>query len=110
MRRISNSALLIAFAAVVVTLLMLAVLQYGWIMQASALEQRRLEEMLRNAAGRFSEDFRGELSRLVAPFWLREMPAEEQLQQLLAQRQQQWLQVSWFPELLRDVFIARIDG
>jgi hypothetical protein len=35
MRRISNSALVAVFAGVIVTLLVLAVLQYRWIVEAS---------------------------------------------------------------------------
>ena len=67
MRFGSNSTLRDAVigAVLLAALLVLAVLQYRWIGQVSTANRDRLQQGLRSAVARFSDDFNGELERLV---------------------------------------------
>jgi signal transduction histidine kinase len=97
-------------AALLVLLSALATLQYRWIGQVSELEQQRMEASLRAAADRFADDFDREVARALAYFHGDpSLPPDEGLAGM-ARQLERWREEAPFPELVRDVHHASLDG
>ncbi len=106
-------------AAIVVVLAVLAAMQYRWIMEVSQAERERLRENLRLATVRFTDDFDGEIMRLIfmgrrpgprprpqdSPY-----EAEDLISDRLARQYDEWMATSVHPRLLQDVFLAKVIG
>jgi signal transduction histidine kinase len=81
-----------------VALLTLAVLQYRWIGQVSEADRDRLQRGLRTSVNRFSDDFNGEIERLVQV--LTAGPNDAQSRVAL------WSDVAQHPGILKKVWAA----
>jgi signal transduction histidine kinase len=92
----------VLFGAMVV----LAVLQYRWIGQVSEADRDRLQQSLRTAVGRFSDDFDGELERLVQVVQgggAAGLPSEARP---LAERVELWRGLASHPLILKGAWAA----
>jgi signal transduction histidine kinase len=88
-----------------VSLAVLATLQYRWIDRLSRAEGQRLEVSLAAAAGRFGEDFDREIARAFHYFLLRP-PEPGPLEERLVQRWRLWTDGAPYPELIAEVWLA----
>jgi signal transduction histidine kinase len=98
----------IAIAAVLVLLLaVLAVLQWRWIGEVSAMERHRMKMSLVAAGSHFTEDFDREVTRAFLYFHPGSMePPEARLARVLRQYDR-WNAETPYPRLVRDVFLMR---
>jgi signal transduction histidine kinase len=98
----------IAIAAVLVLLLaVLAMLQWQWIGEVSAMERHRMTVSLLAAGSHFTEDFDREVTRAFLYFHpgLMELP-ESRLDRVLRQYDR-WNAETPYPRLVRDIFLMR---
>lgn len=97
-----------AIAAVLLLLLaVLAVLQWRWIGEVSALEQQRLRASLMTAGFRFTHDFDREIARAFLFFHPGPAePTQERLERVFHQYRR-WVSEAPYPRLIRDVFLVR---
>lgn len=98
----------IAIAAVLVLLLaVLALLQWRWIGEVSAMERHRMKMSLVIAGSHFTEDFDREVTRAYLYFRPGSMePPEARLARVLRQYDR-WNAETPYPRLVRDVFLIR---
>ena len=98
----------IAIAVVMVVLLaVLAVLQWRWIGEVSAMERHRMKMSLLGAGSHFTEDFDREVTRAYLYFHPGPLePAESRLDRVLRQYDR-WSAETPYPRLVRDVFLMR---
>ncbi|HEX4963137.1 MAG TPA: HAMP domain-containing sensor histidine kinase [Thermoanaerobaculia bacterium] len=98
----------IAIAVVLVALLaVLAVLQWQWIGEVSAMERHRMRMSLFIAGSHFTEDFDREVTRAYLYFHAEPMtPPEARLDRVLRQYDR-WNAEAPYPRLVRDVFVMR---
>lgn len=98
----------IAIAAVLVLLLaVLAMLQWQWIGEVSAMERHRMKKSLYAAGSHFAEDFDREVTRAFLYFHPGLMePPESRLDRVLRQYDR-WNAETPYPRLVRDVFLMR---
>jgi signal transduction histidine kinase len=98
----------IAIAAVLVVLLaVLAVLQWRWIGEVSAMERHRMRMGLHAAGAHFTEDFDREVTRAFLYFHPGPLePADARLDHVLRQYDR-WNAETPYPRLVRDVFLMR---
>jgi signal transduction histidine kinase len=106
----SNASLIILISMAAV-LSVLAALQYRWITEVSEAQQNRQKENLAIATSRFGDDFDRELRPLL--FGGRRPGPPEFLEQSddtarFVQLYDRWTAVSQAPELLKDLYFARI--
>src|SRR5947209_8224443 len=101
----------IAIAAVMVLLLaILAVLQWRWIGEVSAMERHRMRMSLFAAGSQFTEDFDREATRAFLYFHPDPMaPAAGRLDRVIRQYDR-WNAEAPYPRLVRDVFVLRPAG
>ena len=101
----------IAIAAVMVLLLViLAVLQWQWIGEVSAMERHRMRMSLFAAGSHFTEDFDREVTRAFLYFHPDPMaPAAGRLDRVIRQYDR-WNAEASYPRLVRDVFVLRPAG
>lgn len=93
-------------AVLAVLLAALATLQYHWIGQVSALERQRMRSRLVAAGSALAADFDRELTRAFLAFHPELAPSAGRLERLPAQLEH-WRRDAPWPELLRDLFVAR---
>jgi signal transduction histidine kinase len=98
----------IAIAAVMVLLLaVLAVLQWRWIGEVSAMERHRMRMSLHAAGSHFTEDFDREVTRAFLYFHPGPLePPEARLDRVMRQYDR-WNAETPYPRLVRDVFLMR---
>lgn len=98
----------IAIAAVLVLLLaVLALLQWRWIGEVSAMERHRMKMSLLGAGSHFTEDFDREVTRAYLYFRPGSMePPEARLARVLRQYDR-WNAETPYPRLVRDIFLIR---
>jgi signal transduction histidine kinase len=98
----------ITIAAVMVLLLaVLALLQWRWIGEVSAMERHRMKMSLFAAGSHFTEDFDREVTRAYLYFHPGSMePPEARLARVLRQYDR-WNAETPYPRLVRDVFLIR---
>jgi signal transduction histidine kinase len=95
--------------ALLVTLLVLAFLQYRWIAQLGDAERARAEARLEEASRAFCDDLDRELDRALA-FCTAPSPYPGDEAALVSARLARWKESALFPELVSDVFLAKGDG
>lgn len=102
-----SAILLPVMAAALALLLLLAFLQYQWIGQLSAAEGERLQIHLRAALFRFTQEFNGEIGRvlMVLVAWRPSPPGGELWE--AAQRYQAWREAAPHPELVREFYVTQ---
>ncbi len=93
--------------ALLVTLVVLALLQYRWIAQLGDAEKARAHARLEEASRAFCDDLDRELFRALAFCDLPATPGDEV--SLLAERLAIWRGSALYPQLVADVFLARAD-
>ena len=87
-------------------LVTLALLQYQWVGQLGEAERERLRVHLRASVLRCTQEFNGELMRLLAFLSAgRPVPPERELIEL-TERWQQWKDSTAHPELVRALYVA----
>jgi signal transduction histidine kinase len=98
----------IAIAAVMVVLLaVLALLQWRWVGEVSAMERHRMKMSLFAAGSHFTEDFDREVTRAFLYFHPGPLePADARLDHVLRQYDR-WNAETPYPRLVRDVFLIR---
>ena len=104
----------VPFRVVVPMLLMaivavLASLQYRWLGQVSQAERTRMHETMTARAEALAADLDHEVARIFVSFQLRQ-PELTALDAALARRYQLWRESTRYPNLVRDLYIARVDG
>jgi signal transduction histidine kinase len=101
----------IAIAAVMVVLLaVLALLQWKWVGEVSAMERHRMIKSLSAAGSHFTDDFDREVTRAFLYFHPDLMePPESRLDRVLRQYDR-WNAETPYPRLVRDVFLIRRPG
>ncbi|MFY9823168.1 MAG: HAMP domain-containing sensor histidine kinase, partial [Thermoanaerobaculia bacterium] len=101
----------ITIAAVMVLLLaVLAVLQWRWIGEVSAMERHRMRMSLFAAGSHFTEDFDREVTRAFLYFHPGPLePPETRLDRVVRQYDR-WNAETPYPRLVRDVFLMRPGG
>jgi signal transduction histidine kinase len=110
--RVPAQRLPVAIAALLVALLaVLAVLQWRWIGEVSAMERQRMRASLLAAGSRFAADFDREVTRVFLYFHPHMGPEErgESIARVLRQYDR-WQAQAPYPWLVRDVFLVRRDA
>jgi signal transduction histidine kinase len=87
----------------------LAGLQYRWLGQVSRAERQRMQETITARAVALADDIDHEISRAFVMFQLRAAEADAP-GPALARRYQMWREVSRYPDLVREVYLAPGDG
>ncbi len=88
-------------------LVVMAVLQWRWTGEVSAMERQRMRSRLLAAGSRFSHDFDREVARAFSYFLADPTaPEEKQLEQVHRQYER-WNAEAPYPRLIRDVFLIR---
>jgi signal transduction histidine kinase len=90
-------------------LVLLAVLQYHWLGQVSRAEQERMRATLRSAVNRFADDFDREIARSFVYFRLNPAASGTAEEAQLVERFRLWQEEAPYPDLVEDVFLARMD-
>jgi signal transduction histidine kinase len=95
--------------ALLVTLLVLAFLQYRWIAQLGDAEKSRAQARLEEASRAFCDDLDRELDRAID---LSNGPPAHPGDEVafVSARLTRWKESALFPQLVSDVFLARVDG
>jgi signal transduction histidine kinase len=110
-RALSRQRLPVAIAALLVVLLaVLAVLQWRWIGEVSALERQRMRASVLAAGSHFAEDFDKEVTRAFLFFHFFRPEPLEQPEDVLARvigQYDRWNAEAPYPGLVRDVFLVR---
>ena len=101
-RSVAPVAVLSALAGILVVL---AVLQYRWISQVSEADRERIESALENSVRQFRQEFNRELLNLCLASVLRSGPDAERDWSRIADRLENWLQVSPYPGLVSQVYV-----
>lgn len=106
--RVLSQRLPFAIAALLLLLLaVLAVLQWRWIGEVSALEQQRMRSGLMTAGFRFTHDFDREIARAFLYFHPGPTePPQDRLDRVFRQYGR-WISEAPYPRLIRDVFLVR---
>ena len=87
-------------------LIVLAVLQWHWIGQVSAMERQRMRASLLAAGSRFTHEFDREIARAFLTFHPGPTePASERLERVFSQYRR-WTSEAPYPHLIRDVFLV----
>ncbi len=94
--------------ALLVTLLVLAFLQYRWIAQLGEAEKARGQASLEEASRAFCDDLDRELDRALA-FCSAPLAQPGDEASLVSARLNRWKESALFPQLVSDVFLARTD-
>src|SRR3954469_17640917 len=112
--RVLVQRLPIAISALLVVLLaVLAVLQWRWIGEVSAMERHRMRSSLSAAGKRFTDDFDREVTRAFLFFhYPLSEPGETPVARMdrIVRQYDRWKSEAPYPHLVRDVFVARPDG
>jgi signal transduction histidine kinase len=101
-RRVAPVAVLAALAGILVVL---AVLQYRWITQVSDADRERIQAGLENSVRQFRQEFNRELLNLCLASEPRPGQAAPEDWSRVAERLENWLQVSPFPGLVSQVYL-----
>ncbi len=113
MRRVSRDSrptgTFALLGALLVALLVLAALQYRWIAQLGDAEKARARARLEEASRAFCDDLDRELERALAFCNAPLAPPGEEVS-LVSARLNRWKESALFPQLVSDVFLARLDG
>ena len=104
----------VPFRVVVPMLLMaivavLAALQYRWLGQVSQAERTRMHETMTARAEALAADLDHEVARIYVAFQLRQ-PELAAIDAALARRYQSWRESTRYPNLVRELYVARGDG
>ncbi len=91
-------------AGLLTLLLILASLQYRWLDEVSRADRDKSRDLLQAAVSRFAEDFDRELTR--AFLYFQPYAGSRDLQGF-AEKYQRWQTYAPFPELVRDLYLAR---
>src|SRR5436853_221918 len=101
----------IAIAAVLVLLLaVLAMLQWQWIGEVSAMDRHRMRVSLFAAGSHFTEDFDREVTRAFLYFHPDPMEAAAGRLDRVIRQYDRWNAEAPYPRLVRDVFLIRSAG
>jgi signal transduction histidine kinase len=92
-------------AALAGILVVLAVLQYRWISQVSEADRERIQAGLENSVRQFRQEFNRELLNLCLASEARPGQADEEDRNRIAERLENWLQVSPYPGLVAEVHL-----
>jgi signal transduction histidine kinase len=95
--------------ALLVTLLVLAFLQYRWIAQLGDAEKARAQARLEEASRAFCDDLDRELDRALALCSAPSGPPADPVS-LVSARLERWKESALFPQLVSNVFLAKWDG
>jgi signal transduction histidine kinase len=95
-------AVLIALAGILVVL---AVLQYRWISQVSEADRERIQTALENSVRQLRQEFNRELLNLCLASEPRPGQADPEDWSRVAERMENWLQVSPYPGLVSQVYL-----
>ncbi len=101
-RSVAPVAVLAALAAILVVL---AVLQYRWIGQVSEADRERIQTSLENSVRQFRQEFNRELLNLCLASEPRPGRGEDEDGSRLAERLENWLQVSPYPGIVSQVYL-----
>ncbi|MEO8098767.1 MAG: HAMP domain-containing sensor histidine kinase [Acidobacteriota bacterium] len=88
------------------TMITLAVLQYRWIAQVGEADAGRLQAALRNSVARFTEDFNGELERLIQIVVGGTASTAQVDAAVVEGRVELWRGASKHPQILKQVWMA----
>ena len=103
------SALWVLTSALLVLLLVLASMQTHWLNEVREADRKKTLEVLQSAVDRFAEDFDRELTRaflmLQPSSFFRPNEGED-----FAQKYERWRASAPFPDIVRDIFVARSGG
>jgi signal transduction histidine kinase len=83
--------------------------QYQQVAELREAERRQLGSSLRATAERFAEDFTSELLRVATAFRLERESEADPLTGQLQDAYEQWLGSAEYPQLIRDVLVARME-
>src|SRR6185295_18356681 len=101
----------VAFAVLLVSLLaLLAVLQWRWIGEVSAMDQQQMRSSLLAAGSHFTQDFDREVTRAFLYFHPDPNVPQEQRQERVLRQYGRWQSEAPYPRLVRDVFVIRRGG
>jgi signal transduction histidine kinase len=92
-------------AALAVSLAVLAVLQYRWISQVSQADRERIQAALENSVRQFRQEFNRELLDLCRASELRRGPGGGEDRNRVADRLENWLQVSPYSGIVSQVYL-----
>jgi two-component system, OmpR family, sensor histidine kinase SenX3 len=101
-RSVAPVAVLAALAGILV---MLAVLQYRWISQVSEADRERIQTSLENSVRQFRQEFNRELLNLCLASEPRPGQGADQDGSHVAERLENWLQVSPYPGIVSQVYL-----
>jgi len=98
----------IAIAVLLVVLLaVLAVFQWRWIGEVSAMERQRMRANLFAAAGRFAEDFDHEVAQVFLAFHPDLAPPPDERLERVVKQYERWQAEATYPRFVRDIFLIR---
>ena len=101
--------MLIVVGLLLLLLPLLAALQYRWLGQVSDGEREQLKLNIRTTARRFAQDFDRELTLAYAAFAPGPSSQGEIDQQDYLERYSRWQATAQHPQLVREIFLARLD-
>lgn len=84
-------------------LVVLAVLQYRWIREASEGERQRLQNSVQLATSRFAEEFNGEVARALMALIRGSVPG---VPGVYGELYLQWRATTAYPQIVRNVFVV----
>ncbi|MEX2303932.1 MAG: HAMP domain-containing sensor histidine kinase [Bryobacterales bacterium] len=96
-------------AALTVSLVVLALLQYRWISQVSDADRERIQAGLENSVRQFRQEFNRELLDLCRASELRRGPEGREDRNRVADRLENWLQVAPYAGIVSDVYLWETD-
>jgi len=98
----------VVLACVILSILLaaLALVQYSWLADLRKAERQQMELSLKAAAGRFADDFVGELLRVVTAFQLEYGAPSQSLADQLSDAYEQWVGSAANPNLIRDLILV----
>ncbi len=104
------SFVLLLAMALVALLALLATLQYRWLGQVSAGERERMQNTLRAATARFTQDFDRELGRVYFGLQTDDSNVRAGAWADFAARYQRWQERAPYPRLVRAVYLIERDA
>jgi signal transduction histidine kinase len=102
-------AFLPLFAAALVALIALAVLQYYWVGQVSAGDRERRQANLTLGAARLGEDFDRELARAYLALQMDAATLRDKDWDRYARRLDRWQATAPYPGLVKDVYLVQVN-
>ncbi len=102
--------MLLVAVALVALLALLATLQYRWLGQVSAGERERMQNTLRAATARFTQDFDREIGRVYFGLQIDDSTVRDAAWADFAARYQRWQESAPNPRLVRAVYLVEHDA